>query len=111
MQILFFVATVISGFFNLYVAQVKMNDLVNTNYWSHTNSNGCNYDCRIKGMPYVWMGEDLYKGTCNLAYAYKLWYASPTHAYVLRHPYKGEVILMQKMKNSNDCYIVLEKYD
>jgi hypothetical protein len=92
------------------LAQDKINDLFNTGYWSHTNSNGCDYTCRTKPYwnYYSWIGENLYKGVCNKENAYKLWRTSPSHLEVLNHPCTEEVILMQEYA-PDKCYIVLEK--
>ncbi len=92
------------------LAENKMNDLLSTGNWSHTNSDGCTFNCRTS--PYLeyysWIGENLYKGPCNEEVAYKLWRESPSHLEVLQHPYTEEVILMQEYA-PNKCYIVLEK--
>lgn len=92
------------------LAQDKINDLFSTGYWSHTNSNGCDYTCRTKPYwkYYSWIGENLYKGVCNKENAYRLWRTSPSHLEILNHPSTEEVILMQEYA-PNKCYIVLEK--
>lgn len=92
------------------LAQDKINDLFSTGYWSHTNSNGCDYTCRTEPYwkYYSWIGENLYKGVCNKENAYRLWRTSPSHLEVLNHPCTEEVILMQEYA-PDKCYIVLEK--
>jgi thioesterase domain-containing protein len=92
------------------LAQDKINDLFSTGYWSHTNSNGCDYTCRTKPYwkYYSWIGENLYKGVCNKENAYRLWRTSPSHLEILNHPSTEEVILMQEYA-PDKCYIVLEK--
>jgi uncharacterized protein YkwD len=92
------------------LAQDKINDLFSTGYWSHTNSNGCDYTCRTKPYwkYYSWIGENLYKGVCNRENAYRLWRTSPSHLEILNHPSTEEVILMQEYA-PDKCYIVLEK--
>lgn len=90
------------------LAQDKINDLFSTGYWSHTNSNGCDFTCRTKPYwnYYTWIGENLYKGPCYEEMAYKLWKESPSHLEVLQHPYTEEVLLKQTYEE-NHCYMVL----
>lgn len=92
------------------LAESKMNDLLSTGNWSHTNSNGCTFKCRTSPCLeyYSWIGENLYKGPCNEDIAYKAWSESPSHLEVLQHPYTEEVILMQEYAPDR-CYIILEK--
>lgn len=92
------------------LAQDKINDLFTTGYWSHTNSDGCDFKCRTKPYwkYYSWIGENLYKGVCDKENAYRLWRESPSHLEILNHPSTEEVILMQKYA-PDKCYIVLEK--
>jgi hypothetical protein len=95
------------------LAQEKVNDLVETNYWEHTNSDGCDFKCRTQGYTndgrYSWIGENLYRtsGRCNEQEAYQLWKESPTHNFVLEHEADEEILL----QGSNDdyCYLVLIK--
>ena len=90
------------------LAQDKLNDLLSTGYWSHTNSNGCDFTCRTKPYwnYYSWIGENLYRGVCSEDNAYRLWRESPSHLEVLQHPYTEEVLLKQ-IYEENHCYMVL----
>jgi hypothetical protein len=92
-------------------AQDKMNDLTTSAYWSHTNSNGCNFTCRTKYLldknNVTWIGEDLYKGTCDLNYTMKLWNESPDHKAILDHAYTREVLITEKVNNT--CFTILER--
>lgn len=90
------------------LAENKLNDLISTNYWSHTNSDGCDFSCRTRVYMenYSWIGENLYKGTCFKERAFKEWEKSPSHKEVLDHEYNQEVLLMGEYKE-NACYIVL----
>jgi hypothetical protein len=92
------------------LAQSKLNDLLNTGYWSHTNSNGCDFKCRTA--PYLnyysWIGENLYRGVCDKQTAYRLWRESPTHLEILNHPCTHQVLLIEEYAPGK-CYMVLEK--
>lgn len=93
------------------LAQSKLNDLVSTGYWSHTNNNGCDFHCRTNGYTwnggiYSWIGENLYRGKCDADNAYKLWRLSPAHNAVLEHDYDEEVLLHASY-GDNKCYYVL----
>jgi len=88
------------------LAETKLKDLLNTGYWSHTNSNGCDFKCRTDGFNYSWIGENLYKGPCNIEYAMELWKGSPTHNENLQHKYTEEVIL-KGYYTDDYCYIIL----
>lgn len=91
------------------VSTIKLMDLRDTGHWSHTNSNGCTYQCRVIDhmQDYDWMGENLYEGPCSIENAVRLWIKSPTHNKVLRHPYNEIVFL--KAQNGDHCYYVLGK--
>ena len=90
------------------LAKDKLRDLVATDYWNHTNSNGCDFICRTKSYlnDYSWIGENLYRGVCNKENAFRLWRESQSHLAVLNHEYNQEVLLMQEYEQ-NHCYIVL----
>jgi uncharacterized protein YkwD len=96
------------------IAQIKLNDLVNTNYWSHTNSNGCSFNCRVnsylvtRGGKYTWIGENLYRGICDVNNAYRLWRLSPTHNEILKHKSNKQVLIGYEFEPGL-CYYVLVK--
>lgn len=82
----------------------KMTDLLKTDFFEHTNSNGCDFDCRTKEQPGPVIGEDLYKGPCSLAMAYAMWLNSPKHKEVLEKGF-NQVVIMGEQKEDM-CYIV-----
>lgn len=92
------------------LASNKLDDLVKTGYWSHTNSNGCDFRCRasryVNG--YSWIGENLYRGKCSTENAYRLWEKSPEHKEILEHDSEYQ-ILMQRSYTEDSCYIILIK--
>ena len=90
------------------LAQEKMNDLMATDCWDHTNSNGCDFICRTKSYrnDYSWIGENLYRGVCNKETAFRMWRESPSHLEVLNHEYNQEVLLIREYEE-NHCYMVL----
>lgn len=96
------------------LAMLKLNDLVMTNYWSHTNSDGCTFKCRANryltssGGQYYWVGENLYRGVCSTQNAYRLWSLSPAHKEVLDH-YSDEQVLVGGKYGADKCYYVLIK--
>lgn len=94
------------------LAQSKLDDLLATGYWEHTNSNGCDYNCRTKEYTengqYSWVGENLYRGICSEDNAYRLWKLSPTHKEILDHE-SDEEVLVSGSYGENLCYYVLEK--
>jgi hypothetical protein len=94
------------------LAQTKLKDLMETNNWSHTNSDGCDYNCRTNGYTedgkYSWVGENLYRGICNSENAYSLWKLSPTHNEILLHEYDEQILISGKWEDGT-CYMVLEK--
>jgi len=94
------------------IANDKLDDLVATGYWAHTNSNGCNYDCRVGQYlnedMYSWIGENIYRGICSEQSAYDLWEKSVTHKAVLDHESDREVLISRPYDEEN-CYIILEK--
>lgn len=93
------------------LAKDKLDDLVATNYWSHTNSDGCDFgSCRVPKFAYIrnWIGENLYKGPCDIQLAFKKWEASPSHNEVMYHYATNEILLIQEYDN-NMCYIVWER--
>jgi len=91
------------------LAQDKLNDLVATNTWSHTNSDGCNYSCRLKKFvpTFTWIGENLYKGNCDINNALNMFQKSPIHKANLDHQFTYQTMQMQNIGN-NQCYIVFE---
>jgi hypothetical protein len=87
----------------------KIQDLLNTGYWSHSNSNGCDFNCRASEYmgTYSGIGENLYRGKCDVDYAYELWEGSITHKEVLDWETEEEVLIKRAYKDG--CYIVLVK--
>jgi len=94
------------------LAQNKLSDLLRTGYWSHSNSDGCNFSCRVNRYSllskYSWVGENLYRGVCSVDNAYRLWKTSPTHYEILQHA-SDEQVLVQAEYKEGRCYIVLIK--
>lgn len=94
------------------LANDKLNELVTTKYWSHTNIDGCDFHCRTMDYTtngkYSWVGENLYHGVCDIDNAYRLWKASPTHKAVLDHEANEEYLVIEEYA-PNRCYIVLVK--
>ena len=92
-------------------AMNKLNDLMATGYLSHTNSNGCNFTCRVQDYTrtgkYSWIAENLYWGICSEQNAYRLWRLSPAHNRALQH-YADEQVLVHGEVNGR-CYYVLIK--
>lgn len=86
-------------------AMIKMGDLVNTNHWAHTNSNGCDLPCRLSGIPYMAGHENLYHGKCNLQTAIVAWQNSPKHQEVLNTDFDQLVLIAEKGEDGK-CYIV-----
>jgi uncharacterized protein YkwD len=97
-----------TGEFLYVIAEEKMDDLIRTGYFEHENSNGCDFKCRIKDYrsEYTWIGENLYKGECDIRTAMEMWEKSPSHKYILDHSYTNEVVLSREYKEGY-CYIVL----
>lgn len=93
------------------LAQQKVKDFELSDNWSHSLSNGCDFKCRaklageenIKGN--VWLGENLYKGTCDPQLANKLFLESPTHKANLYHE-NSTTLQVIKPINETDCYII-----
>ena len=75
--------------------------------WSH-DSIGCNYQCRVNKTMYSWVGENLYKGDCDVNQAYKLWNNSPTHLALLQKQSDIE-LLSVSIPVDGQCYIILNK--
>lgn len=94
------------------LANSKLNDLLSTGYWSHTNSDGCDFNCRTKDYTengkYLWIGENLYKGLCDINSAYRLWNQSSSHKAVLDHSF-DESVLISGEYGENQCYYILER--
>lgn len=94
-------------------AEEKAIYLESTNEWEH-DSNGCNFDCRVNSSEInkytTWVGENLYKGKCDIDSAYKLWEQSPTHKAVLDHSSDYEYTATSKYKK-DQCYYVLIKVE
>jgi hypothetical protein len=92
------------------LADNKMEDLMNTGYWNHTNSDGCDFNCRtdryIDEDVFGWVGENLYRGICSIEYAYHLWEMSPAHKEILDHDYDIEVFISRKYEEDR-CYFIL----
>lgn len=99
--------TLNQSLFNL--ASSKIEDLNKTGYWSHTNENGCDYNCRVKQVSanYSWMGENLYKGPCDIVKAMDMFEHSPEHKANLDHNFDNINILISKQKDGN-CYMAFE---
>lgn len=103
----------INGRDQLYnLTEEKLNDLVATDYWDHTNSDKCDWQCRLKRSKikgsYEWIGENLWRNEieqgCSIEKAIKAWHKSPTHHENLVHSYDREVMLTGS--NESYCYIV-----
>lgn len=90
-------------------AQAKIDDLASTGYWGHTNSDGCDFMCRVKRIygdnNYVYLGENLYRGPCSVENAYKMWHDSPTHEEILKESYTDMVLLSHEYA-PGQCYII-----
>lgn len=82
------------------LASEKMEVMKKDQELSHSNGD-CDFDCRTRGMSRV--GENLYKGDCDLEYAMKLWKESPTHKEILDLGFKDMVILGEQ--SGEYCYI------
>lgn len=97
-----------TGGFLYIIAENKMDDLVKTGYFDHENSNGCDFQCRVRDYrsEYSWIGENLYRGRCDIRTAMEKWEQSPTHKNVLDHNYTKEIILSREYV-SGWCYIIL----
>jgi len=89
-------------------------ELQDTDYWSHSNQDGCDYRCRVLEVfekeDYKWIGENLYVGSCDIDNAYKLWAESPAHQEILVHDYDYSIIVVIP-KNKYTCYIILERLE
>ena len=89
------------------LANDKLKDLGNTDYWSHTNSDGCDFGCRAakpSDRPLETVGENLYKGNCDLETSLRLWKESPTHKAILDKGFTN-LVMMGKQKGDM-CYVV-----
>jgi uncharacterized protein YkwD len=80
-------------------------------YWSHWESDNCDFNCRIEKYEVLgqveWAGEVLYKGnTCDIRYAIELWEKSESHKRVLDEDYDTGIMLISK--ENNTCYIVFD---
>lgn len=57
-------------------------DYWQNNYWDHTLSDGCSFQCRLKkankNRDSFW-AENLYLGKCDISYANELFSKSPSH--------------------------------
>lgn len=91
-----------------FLGQSKLNDLIENNYWSHTNRDTCDFNCRTKDISF-WIGENLYKGPCDINDAYLAWNHSPSHKKILDHLYNVYVLYMKSDKTNQFCYVVLDK--
>lgn len=89
-------------------ANAKLEDLMETGYWEHTNSDGCDFQCRTEPYraEYTWIGEVLYRGVCDIDNAYRAWDESPSHKEILDHEFDDEAIAIGRY-DDNRCYIVL----
>ncbi len=85
----------------------KLSDLQKTNYWSHTDSDNCDFSCRISKINNFssWIGEDLYKGPCDISNAINAFEHSPPHKQVLDHNFDYINITIGK-SDTGDCYMV-----
>ncbi len=103
---------IIITIFNLNVLGIqKVNELETTQYWSHTNLNGCNFNCRVQKLNFpvnLWVGENLYKGPCNIQNAISLFEKSPEHKAILDHQHNFGVVLKGEQDKNGNCYIVFE---
>lgn len=91
-------------------ANNKLDDLQQTGHWSHTNSDGCGFQCRTMDYrdKYTWIGENLYKGSCDIDNAYKLWEESPDHKAILDEVADTEYLEVREVEEDY-CYIILVK--
>lgn len=93
-------------------SRAKLDDLVFTNHWAHEDSDGTTLDQRVQKTFALfggWVGEDLYKGKCDIKTVIDLWTKSPEHNEVLEHEGEYIVLLMSPQKESG-CYATLHKY-
>ena len=74
--------------------------------WSHTSSNGEGLTQRVAKNGLVKVGENLYRGNCDLRTAVKLWEESPDHNKVLDKGFKNLVITGTEI--DSECYISYE---
>lgn len=86
------------------VSENKINDMVSTNVWSHTNSDGSTFLQRVNNLR-GYKGENLYEGPCDIKNAMKLWEQSETHNYVLNHEADYSILLMAPKSDGSGCYM------
>lgn len=97
------------------LATDKLNELIATDYWDHTNQDGCDLHCRsiraaieTNNASTYDIGENLYHGSCSVDEAMNLWHKSPTHEEILKKPYEYAYIAIGHKNNSTECYIVYD---
>ena len=97
--------------------EAKLENMTKTQYFEHTDKNGCTFECRItKYYPRSLdhdVRENLYHGICDESNAYNLWIKSPTHkANLDKIPGSDFIIFKMVPDNANDgrnwCYATLE---
>ena len=90
------------------LAELKMNDLLSTNAWSHTDSDGVTLEQRRLSLRYnAPVGEVLAKGCFTIDSVVKAWLKSPSHRDIITDKsYTKAVILIDR--NDTTCYVVGE---
>jgi uncharacterized protein YkwD len=91
------------------IVDAKLNELMTTNYFEHENTDGCNLDCRTQkeGWKGLWLGENLYYGTCDLTNAINLWNQSPAHKEILESEFNFGNLVIGQADEKGYCYMVL----
>lgn len=90
------------------IAQLKLDDLLRTEYWSHTNSNGCDLPCRLTGLTFSRYDENLSLGTCDIRSVMAAWEASPSHKAVLDSTVgTDQLVIVMAKRWDGKCYTVL----
>lgn len=94
------------------MATEKLIDLMQTDYFEHTNKDGTTFETRVLRQGSIgWIGENLYKGpSTDIREHVRMWDESPTHKAVLDHDIKYAVILVAR-KNKDTVYSVMEAGD
>lgn len=86
---------VVKGIYQL--SAEKINDLVQTNVWSHTSSDGKDFSFRAHTLlGNATAGENLYKGACDIELMIKMWRESETHNKVLNMPIGSAILNIHK---------------
>jgi len=89
------------------IVDLKLNDLVSTDYWSHVNSDGKTlHDRRLEANIQKETGEVLAKGYCTLPKVVEAWLQSPTHKDIIVDYWDSAVIRFER--DGMNCYWVGE---